>query len=275
MDEGTLTMVDGRPVLRFERRLAHPVAKVWRAITDPAELSGWFPWQVEIDARVGGRMSFTHPQGTVTAPDAVITEYDPPRVFAYQWHGEDLRWELAEDGDGCLLVFTNVTAERPAAAKVAAGWHVSLDALANTLTGDRTPIPHSRWTQLNTGYLAAFGLLDGEVVATPTGQELRFEQELVQPATVVWDVLAGGAQLGELPPATCAVADVPAGPVTELKPAESIAYPTQDGGTVRFTLAPQDFGTRVVLTAPVGARTAWHDRLVTFAATLDRRPVSG
>src|SRR6202012_5001916 len=49
MDEGTLTMIDGRPVLRFERRLRHPVATVWRAITDPAELAGWFPWQVEID----------------------------------------------------------------------------------------------------------------------------------------------------------------------------------------------------------------------------------
>src|SRR5439155_20424380 len=34
---GTLWTEQGRQVLRFERRLAHPVEKVWRAITEPAE----------------------------------------------------------------------------------------------------------------------------------------------------------------------------------------------------------------------------------------------
>ena len=32
----TLDTVDGRPVLRMERRLAHPPEKVWRAIHEPA-----------------------------------------------------------------------------------------------------------------------------------------------------------------------------------------------------------------------------------------------
>ncbi len=43
-----------------------------------------------------------------------------------------------------------------------------------------------------------------------------------------------------------------AGPVTELKPAGSVASPAADGGAVRFTLLPQDLGTRLVLTASVG-----------------------
>lgn len=37
---GTLTEVDGRPALRFERRLPHSPERVWRAVTD--ETSAWF-----------------------------------------------------------------------------------------------------------------------------------------------------------------------------------------------------------------------------------------
>ncbi|MEV0089074.1 hypothetical protein [Saccharopolyspora sp. NPDC050642] len=33
---------DGRYELRFERRLAHPREKVWRAIIGPAQLRAWF-----------------------------------------------------------------------------------------------------------------------------------------------------------------------------------------------------------------------------------------
>ena len=48
MIEGQLIDVDGRPALRFERRLPHPVARVWRAVSEPAELERWFvatvPW---------------------------------------------------------------------------------------------------------------------------------------------------------------------------------------------------------------------------------------
>ena len=32
----TLETANDRPVLRFERRLAHSPEKVWKAITDPA-----------------------------------------------------------------------------------------------------------------------------------------------------------------------------------------------------------------------------------------------
>ena len=36
---GTLETVDGRPALRFERRLPHSVERVWRAISEPAVLA--------------------------------------------------------------------------------------------------------------------------------------------------------------------------------------------------------------------------------------------
>lgn len=245
--DGTLHVVDGRPMLRFERRLPHPVTKVWRAITDPAELSGWFPWHVAMDFRTGGKISFTHPAGAVTAPDAVITELDAPHAFAYRWNDEDLRWELTPDGDACVLVFTHVFRERPGAAKFAAGWHLSLDALGAVLTG--SPVVKGGWQELNTAYVRAFGLLDGEI----DGDRLRFEQELVYPEAVVREAL---------------LAALPSG---------SLEY-SRDGYQVRFDIVPQDFGVRVVLTVSADSadrlppvRAAWREWLETFAAGLDAR----
>ena len=41
---GTLsTTPNGEPELRFERRLRHPIERVWAALTDPRELAAWFP----------------------------------------------------------------------------------------------------------------------------------------------------------------------------------------------------------------------------------------
>jgi uncharacterized protein YndB with AHSA1/START domain len=276
--DGTLHTVDGRPMLRFERRLPHPVGKVWRAITDPEELSGWFPWRIEMDFRIDGKISFTHPTGAVTAPDAVITELDPPRVFAYHWNDGVLRWELTPDGDdgdngeACVLVFTHTFAERPPAAKFAAGWQLSMDALGSVLDG--TPVVTAGWQDLNRRYVRAFGLLDGEI----DGTELRFEQELIHPVAVVWAALAGAARLGSVPPSSA----VPAGAVTELRTEESLAYPWLAGGRevgmVRFELVPQDFGTRLVLTVSAdtpdrlpAVQQAWRDHLESFADQLDDR----
>src|SRR5215475_9460414 len=99
--DGTLHTVDGKPMLRFERRLPHSVDKVWRALTEPAEMAEWFPWHIKRNLRLGGKISFTHPAGAATAPDAVITELVPLQVFAYDWDGGTLRWELVSSDEGC------------------------------------------------------------------------------------------------------------------------------------------------------------------------------
>ena len=45
---GTLHDVDGRMMLRFERRLAHPVSRVWKLVTTPEGLAQWFPARVKL-----------------------------------------------------------------------------------------------------------------------------------------------------------------------------------------------------------------------------------
>ena len=44
---GTLERHGDVSVLRYERRLAHPRERVWRAITEDADLAAWFPTTIE------------------------------------------------------------------------------------------------------------------------------------------------------------------------------------------------------------------------------------
>src|SRR5215208_1447134 len=145
---GTLEIQDDAQVLRFERRLEHPIDKVWAALTKPGELIGWLA-EAEIDLKEGGqvvlRWQNTDEEGNQAVMHATITRLDPPRLIEYEGdiHGL-LRWELREDGDGCVLSFTNVTpAPEEFRLKVLAGWHIHLDHLEDALAG--RPVDRSRW----------------------------------------------------------------------------------------------------------------------------------
>jgi len=59
---GSYDTIEDTPTLIFERRLSHPVDRVWEAITDPDVLIHWFPCAVDVDLRPGGAMEFTFAQ---------------------------------------------------------------------------------------------------------------------------------------------------------------------------------------------------------------------
>lgn len=132
-----LRPVGGRWALRFERRLAHPPEKVWRAITEPEHLSRWYPFPAtELDPRVGGTIRFS--DGESAELQAEITEFLPPKVFAFREYDEEtgtheLRIELHPDDDGCRLVFTHTFADKTWAAQTETGWMHCLDALTRAL----------------------------------------------------------------------------------------------------------------------------------------------
>jgi len=153
---GTLHAEAGRYVLRFERQLAHPPEKVWQALTDPAELTHWFPQDVEADLRPGGKMCFVSRGDDAPSFDGEVIDFDPPRVFTYLWGTDVLRWELRPQGDGCLLVFTDTIVEQGKAARDGAGWHVCLETLVARLDGSEPP-PADRWQQVHPGYVDRFG----------------------------------------------------------------------------------------------------------------------
>ena len=58
-DLGTYVEHGGRPAVRFVRTYPHPVERVWRAVSDPAELAHWFPSAVTLEPREGGRITFS------------------------------------------------------------------------------------------------------------------------------------------------------------------------------------------------------------------------
>jgi hypothetical protein len=126
---GSEITVDGRPALRFERNLNHPIERVWQAVTAPAELERWFvapaPWtpapNEEFEA--GGETGR-------------ITELEPPRLIAWTWGIEQYSFELSPSEAGCLLVFTHVfNPELGPSWQHAAGWETYLSRLDAYLDG--------------------------------------------------------------------------------------------------------------------------------------------
>lgn len=141
---GTFETVSGRPALRFERRLGHPVDEVWRAITEPAELAPWFPQAVRFEAlRPGADAVFAFPGEDEPADTGRVVDVDPPHLLAFTWFDELLTFELdaLDDGAATLLRFTHILTEVDTAARTMAGWHVCLDRLGAHLHGDVTQAP--------------------------------------------------------------------------------------------------------------------------------------
>ena len=164
---GTYLEIDGRPALRFERSLPHPPDEVWRAITDPAEIRDWFPAAVDYEPRVGARMSFRFDDPDAPPTEGEVTELDPPRLFAFDWGEEQLRFELEPAGDGCRLLFTHFLSERIQAARDAAGWEMCLAELDRLLASEAAEAPGigatPAWRELYDKYVAA-GLPSGAEV---------------------------------------------------------------------------------------------------------------
>jgi uncharacterized protein YndB with AHSA1/START domain len=150
----------GRSTLRFERQLRHPVERVWRAITDPAELESWFPSRVELgELALGARLHFVFETENVEPMDGQITELEPPRVLGFSWGSDQLRFELEPTAQGCQLVFScTFTNDGLKAARDAAGWHVCLDRLEAQVDG--RPVAwgsNDRWQELHPAYVAQMG----------------------------------------------------------------------------------------------------------------------
>src|SRR5579863_3963254 len=97
--------------LILTRELRHAPEKVWLALTDPAHLREWAPF--DADGSLGAAGS-TVKLTTVGAPTPRVTETrviraDAPRSLEYNWGGFNMRWELEVFGGGTrLTLWTNI-----------------------------------------------------------------------------------------------------------------------------------------------------------------------
>jgi uncharacterized protein YndB with AHSA1/START domain len=267
-----LSSKDGRTVLRLERRLAHPAEKVWRALTEPSELAGWFPAAVEVDLRLDGRIAFEFPGGEddfVEDPDntGVVRVYEPLHLLEYSWGASLLRWELSPTGDGCLLVLTATYDDRPGSASFTSGWLLCFDALDRVLGG--SAVPREDYAELHEHFVKVFGLDQGQVLDDGS---IRFERQLIQPKEQVWSTLTGAAEatVGAPPPPGFVAKGIEPGLVEAVTPPVELVYPAPHG-TVRWQLHDGNGGARLVVTQSGPAEQflpAWHDLIESLAANL-------
>lgn len=163
---GATTHQEGkRWTLVLTRALRHPPAKVWEALTDPAQLREWAPFDTERNLAFTGPVVLTMVGGP--SPDAIectVKRSVRERVLEYTWGTDTLRWELEKTDSGTRLTLHHTVTDRPWLPKVAAGWHICLDVMERAIAG--TPIgrilaseaKRFGWERLNAEYAEQFGV---------------------------------------------------------------------------------------------------------------------
>src|SRR3954463_11071338 len=157
MNDGELLQRDGRFELRFVRELSHPVEKVWEAVTTPAGLAAWFPFDVVGERAAGAGLRFVFREGEGADFTGSMVEFSPESVMELRWEGDEtLRLELSGFEGGCVLTLINRFDELGKAARDGAGWHTCLDVLEGSLAGSSVDAP-ARWREVHAGYVSRFG----------------------------------------------------------------------------------------------------------------------
>ena len=147
------------------RELRHPPSMVWEALTDPAHLAEWAPFDANRNLATAGPATLTlvgaqSPQ----AFETTVKRAEPPTLLEYSWGGSDLRWQLEPQGAGTrLTLWHNI--DRRFISWGAAGWHICIDVLDQLIAGD--PIGRivgadamkiGAWKRLTAEYAALFGI---------------------------------------------------------------------------------------------------------------------
>ncbi len=142
------------------RELRHSPEKVWQALTDPAQLREWAPFDADGNlGAVGSAVKLTW-VGTRQVTETRVTRADAPMVLEYT----DIRWELQPLGGGTRLKLWH-SIDRRFISWGAAGWQICFDVLDRLLSG--TPIGRiaggeamkfDGWQRLNAEYAKQFGM---------------------------------------------------------------------------------------------------------------------
>ncbi len=163
-DAGLARFLDRR-TLEFVRVYPHPIERVWRAITDPAELARWFIPTTKWEFREGGAYRF-HDDGFM----GEIATIDAPRFIRFsavtaagQAPGSFFQYELTPVDGGTRLRFVEYAApgrtwemqpegrrDVPWAGGNLGGWHEFWEALAAHLDGVAADsrLPGTRMSEL-------------------------------------------------------------------------------------------------------------------------------
>lgn len=242
----------GRSLLRFERVLGHSPARVWAAVSDPAQIRQWLdPAEIELELRVGGAVRIAYRGFDAPPMTGVVRALEPERVLEYEWGEDVVRFELYPYRNRCHLVFTNDFA-REIEVGCATGWNVhfgQLDSLLDTGTATQPDAPP-----------ASVSSIDGQTV-------LHLERRFDHPPETVWAMLTEPEGLARWFPTTVegdrevgAVlrfahpgeeAPAHSGTVLAWDPPQVFEFTWgEDEYGLRFELAPEGDGCRLYLSNP-------------------------
>ena len=155
--------------LVFVRELRHAPERVWRVLTDPAELREWAPFDADRDLGTPGETTLRMAGGEGGEGEVMtssIRRAEPPRLLEYTWGASVLRWQLEPTDSGSRLTLRQSLDDRSWLPKVAAGWHICLDVADQYLSGH--PIGrivgnearHFGWEALNEEYASRLRIED-------------------------------------------------------------------------------------------------------------------
>jgi uncharacterized protein YndB with AHSA1/START domain len=128
-------VIDGTRVVH-EARYPHPPERVWRALTDRAELAVWLMGN-DFEAREGARF-FLDSSPEMEPFECEVLELDPPRRMRQQWiirgAPTTVTYELRADGADTVLRVEHDELPDEDRAGFDDGWPGKLDALGRVLT---------------------------------------------------------------------------------------------------------------------------------------------
>jgi uncharacterized protein YndB with AHSA1/START domain len=152
--------------LVLTRELRHSPEKVWQALTDPAHLREWAPFDSDGSLSSAGATVRLTAVGARAQPvtETTVTRADAPNFLEYNWGANDLRWQLEPLSTGTrLTLWHNI--DRRYIAMGAAGWHICFDVLDHLISG--TPLSRmvgadaakfGGWQRLHAEYAKLFGI---------------------------------------------------------------------------------------------------------------------
>ena len=77
------------------RELRHSPERVWQALTDPAHLREWAPFDADANlGTVGTTVKLTTVGASKPRVSETTVTRGDPKVLVYNWGGNDMRWEL-------------------------------------------------------------------------------------------------------------------------------------------------------------------------------------
>jgi uncharacterized protein YndB with AHSA1/START domain len=142
--------------LVFERRIAAPPERVWRALTEPEDLRAWLA-RAELELRPGAAIVLTFEnEDEESVMRGTIIAVEEGRVLEFSWGEDDIesvvRFEVARDGDGTRLTLTHTFERVDDLSGFGAGWHHHLELLVAYASGSPAEWDWERFRALRQDY---------------------------------------------------------------------------------------------------------------------------